>query len=87
MNVTKMVDEDISEKVDIDYIENLFKTIPNVGIVYVCTSDEREEDDWTEDGFRYIIIRLPYKQVKKMADARPLMLAKAQERLGLAALN
>ena len=87
MNVTKMVDEDISEKVDIDYIENLFKAIPNVGIVYVCTLDEREEDDWIEDGCRYIVIRLPYKQIKKLKDARPLMLAKAQERLGLAALN
>lgn len=87
MKVTKMVDEDISEKVDIDYIENLFKTIPNVGIIYVCTLDDREEDDWTEDGFRYIVIRLPYKKVKKLKDVRPLMLAKANERLGLAALN
>lgn len=87
MQVAKMVDEGISEKVDIDYIENHFKSVPNVGIIYVCTIESREEDDWTEDGFRYIIIDLSYKEVKKMKDARPLMLAKAQERLGLVSFN
>ncbi len=87
MEVTKMVDEDISAKVDIDYIENHFKALSNVRILYVCTLESGEEDDWVEDGYRYIVIDLPYKQVKKMKDARPLMLAKAQERLGLATLN
>ena len=37
MEVTKMVDEDISEKVDIDYIESHFKGVANVRILYVCT--------------------------------------------------
>ena len=87
MEVTKMVDEDISEKVDIDYIEDHFKALPNIRILYICTLESGEEDDWFEDGFRYIVIDLPYKQVRKMKDARPLMLSKAQERLGLAALN
>ncbi len=87
MQVTKMVDEDISEKVDIDYIENYFKTWPNVRILFICTLETGEEDDWTENGFRYIIIDLPYKEVKKMKDVRPLMLAKAKERLGLGTLN
>ena len=82
MQVTKMVDEDISEKVDIDYIEHHFKSVPNVGIIYVCTIESGEEDDWVEDGFRYIVIHLPYSEVKKMQDARPLMLAKAREKLG-----
>jgi len=85
MQVTKMVDKDVSDKIDITYIENHFSDIHNVGILYICTQDDRAEDDWTEDGFRYIVIQLPYKEVKKMQDARPLMLSKARERLGLVA--
>ena len=84
MKVTKMVDEDISEKIDIHYIKDQFKEIPNVGIVYICTIEGGEEDDWTENGFRHIVIHLPYKTVKKIKDARPLMLAKAKERLEMA---
>ena len=83
MEVTKMVDEDISEKVDIDYIEDHFKALSNVRILYICTLESGEEDDWTEDGFRYIVIDLPYKEVKRLKDARPLMLTKAKERLGV----
>ncbi len=85
MEVTKMVDADVSEKVDIDYIENHFKSVPDVRILYICTVESGEEDDWVEDGFRYIVIHLPYLEVKKMKDARPLMLTKAQEKLGLVA--
>lgn len=85
MEVTKMVDEDISEKVDIDYIENHFKSVPDVRILYICTVESGEEDDWMEDGYRYIIIHLPYQEVKKMKDVRPLMLAKAEEKLGFLA--
>ena len=44
-----------------------------------------EEDDWVEDGFRYIVIDLPYKEVKGMKDVRPMMLQKVKEKLGLVA--
>lgn len=55
-------------------------------IIFICTPEGGEEDDWTdEDGLRHIVIHLPYFEVQKMPDARPLMLAKAKERLGLAA--
>jgi UDPglucose--hexose-1-phosphate uridylyltransferase len=60
----------------------------NCSWLYVCTLEGGEEDDWIdEDGMRNIIIHLPYKEVKKRSDIRPLMLAKAEERLGLVSLN
>lgn len=84
--VVKVVDEDIADKVDTYFIEQQFAGLENVGIVYICTSEGGEEDEWTdEEGMRNIVIHLPYKEVKKLADVRPLMLAKAKERLGLVA--
>ncbi len=86
MNVVKVVDHDIFDKVDTQYIENQFSSLQNIGIVFICTREGGAEDDWTEeDGMRYIVIHLPYEEVRKSADARPLMLAKAKERLGLVA--
>lgn len=86
MIVLKVVDENIADKVDIRYIQNQFANLENIGILYVCTLEGGEEDDWIdENGMRNIIIHLPYKEVKKRSDIRPLMLAKAKERLGLVA--
>ena len=86
MNVVKVVDHDIFDKVDTQYIENQLSSLPNIGIVFICTREGGEEDDWTEaDGMRYIVIHLPYEEVRQSADARPLMLARAKERLGLVA--
>jgi len=87
MVVVKVVDQDVAEKVDTQYIENQLTEVENVGIVYICTSEGGEEDDWIDEetGIRNIIIHLPYKEIKRLTDARPLMLAKAQERLGLVA--
>ncbi|MBK8194333.1 MAG: hypothetical protein IPK76_14380 [Lewinellaceae bacterium] len=88
MIVLKVVDEDIADKVDIQYIQNQFANLENIGILYVCTLEGGEEDDWIDaDGMRNIIIHLPYKEVKKRSDIRSLMLAKAEERLGLVSLN
>ena len=86
MLVLKVVDQDISDKVDTQYIQSQFQSILNVGILYICTSEGGEEDEYLdEDGMRHIIIHLPYQEVKKMKDVRPLMLAKARARLGLVA--
>ena len=86
MLVLKVVDQDISDKVDTQYIQSKFQSILNVGILYICTSEGGEEDEYLdEDGMRHIIIHLPYQEVKKMKDVRPLMLAKARARLGLVA--
>ena len=88
MIVLKVVDEDIADKVDTNYIADQLGNLQNIGILYVCSLEGGEEDDWVdEDGMRNIIIHLPYKEVKKGADIRPLMLAKAKERLGLVASN
>lgn len=86
MVVVKVVDEDISPKVDTRYVEDQLSSFQKIGIIFICTREGREEDDWTEeDGTRYIVIHLPYEEVQKSADVRPLMLAKAKERLGLVA--
>ena len=84
MQVTKVVDEDIEDKVDTRYVEQVLAYIPNVGILYICTVEGGDEDEWVDDsGMRYIVIHLPYKVIKQMPDARPFMLARAKERLGL----
>ena len=86
MNVVKIVDQDIADKVDTIYIEEQFGNLENIGIVYICTRQGGDDDDWMEDsGTRYLIIHLPYNEVKKTKDARPLMLAKAKERLEMPA--
>lgn len=86
MVVVKVVDQDIADKIDTQYIREQIPNLPNIGIVYICTPEGGEEDDWTdEDGLRHIIIHLPYEEVQQIPDARPLMLAKARERLGLVA--
>lgn len=82
MKVVKIVDEDIADKIDTQYIAKQFSEVQKVGIVFICTRDKGEEDEWTdEEGLRHIVIHLPYKEVKQMADAKPLMLARVRERL------
>lgn len=90
MKVSKMVDQDVSAKVDIQYIREQLAHVHNIGILFVCKKeddDEGDDDDWVDQdsGMRYLIIHLPYKHVKQSADdLRPFMLARAKERLGLA---
>lgn len=85
MIVVKVVDQDVADKVDTLFIEAMFSDLPDTGIIFICTPDGGEDDDWTdEDGMRYIVIPLPYHDVQQMPDAQPLMLARAKERLGLA---
>lgn len=85
MKVLKVVEEDIANKIDTAYILEQFRHIDNVIITFMCTRDERELEDWIDEDGHFIVIRLPYKEVKKLADIRPLMLSKAKERLGLVA--
>ncbi|MBK8426196.1 MAG: hypothetical protein IPL27_09625 [Lewinellaceae bacterium] len=83
MNVGKVAQEDVADKIDTSYILALFQHIDKVAITFICTKDEREVADWTDEDGRHIVIRLPYKEVKRLSDIRPLMLAGVQERLGL----
>lgn len=86
MTVVKVADQDIADKIDTQYIAAQFANLQNVGIVYICTEEGGEENDWVdEEGVRNIIIHLPYKVVKKVGDIRDLMLERAKERLGLVA--
>ncbi|MCA0236283.1 MAG: hypothetical protein LCH81_07855 [Bacteroidetes bacterium] len=86
MVVVKVVDQDVSDKVDTKYISDQFAHVKNIDIIFICTREGGEEDDWVdEDGIRQIVIHLPYQEVKKAVDIRPLMLTKAQEKLGLVA--
>ena len=85
MKVLKIVEEDVSDKIDTMYILELFRHIDKVAITFICTKDKQQEDDWIDEKGRHIVILLPYKEVKQLADIRPLMLAKAKERLGLVA--
>ena len=85
MKVLKVAQEDVADKIDTSYILEQFRHIDKVVVTFMCTKDEREMDDWIDEGCRYIVIRLPYKIVKRLADARPLMLERAKERLGLVA--
>ncbi len=84
MVVVKVVYEDIAEKIDTQYIRDQFPNLPNIGIVFVCTPEGGEEDDWTdEDGLRHIVIHLPYEEIQQMQDVRPLMLKLAAKKLGV----
>ena len=86
MVVTKAADHNVFDKIDTQYISDQFPDVGNTGIVFICAKEGGEEDDWTvEDGIHYIVIHLPYEEVLQLQDARPMMLAKAKERLGLAA--
>lgn len=80
--VTKIVEQDVADKVDTSYIASLLPDMENLGITYICTDDDQGDDDWVEEGIRYIVIKLPYDQVKRSSDIRPMMLAKLKERLG-----
>ena len=81
MKVLKVVQEDIADKIDTAYISEQFRHLDKVAIIFLCTKDEREEDDWTDEDGRHIVIRLPYKEVRQMEDIRPMMLARVKERL------
>ena len=86
MDVVKIVEQEVADKVDTQYVAAQFAHLENVGIVFLCTQDEhdQEEDDWIDEKGRHnFIIRLPYELVKGSADVRPFMVAIVKERLGL----
>lgn len=83
MKVVKVVDQDVAEKVDTEYIAAQFPALEHVSIIFFCTLEGGEEDEWEEDGVRYIAIHLPYELVRKLDDIRPMMLEKARARLGV----
>lgn len=80
--VNKIVEQDVADKVDTTYIAAQIPHLLNLGITYVCTNDDQGDDEWMDEGIRYIVIKLPYEEVRRSLDIRPMMLAKLRERLG-----
>ena len=83
--VTKIVEQAIVDKVDTQYVAAQFPHWPNVGITFLCTQDEndQEEDEWIDDKGRHnFSIRLPYDLVQRSNDVRAFMVAIVKERLG-----
>ena len=85
MKVLKIVEGDLSDKIDTLYIWEQLNHIDKVALTFICMMAEQEEDDWSDENGRHIVIRLPDKEVKRLKDVRPLMLARAKEKLGLVA--
>ena len=85
MVVVKIVEEQLADKIDTEYIEDQFSHLENIGIVFVCAREGEADADYVEDGIRYIVINLPYEQIRQLKDSRQMMLAKVKERLGLVA--
>ncbi|MBK8194980.1 MAG: hypothetical protein IPK76_17870 [Lewinellaceae bacterium] len=88
MDVTKIVEQEVADKVDTQYVAAQFPHFPNVGITFLCTEDEtdQEEDEWIDEKGRHqFIIRLPYDLVKSSPDVRDFMVAIVKKRLGKAA--
>ncbi|MBL7803095.1 MAG: hypothetical protein JNL02_05130 [Saprospiraceae bacterium] len=78
----------MADKIDTQYVSAQFPHVQNVGIVFLCTPDEddQEEDEWIDENGRHnFTIRLPYDLVQRSADVRALLVAIVKERLGEAA--
>lgn len=82
MNITKIVEADIADKIDTQYVLDHLKHIDHVGITYICTDDDRNVKDWVDQDGIHIIIKISYHKVKKLEDVRVLMLERAVKRLG-----
>lgn len=83
MTVVKIAFEEVADKIDTQYVSAQFPHLEHVGITFLCTPDDEEEDEWVdENGKQQYIIRLPYEMVRQSSDIRAFMVAKVKERLG-----
>ncbi len=86
MEVIKIVEQEVADKIDTQYVSAQFPDVEDVCITFLCTLDDQEEDEWIDDdGTHYFTIRLPYDLVKRSDDVRDFMVAIVKERLGEAA--
>ncbi len=82
MEVVKIVAQEIADKIDTQYVSAQFPHVQNVGIIFLCTLDDQEEDEWIDEKGRHnFIIRLPYDLVERSNDVRSFMVAMVKERL------
>lgn len=85
MEVTKIAEKALADKIDTQYITAQFSHVQNVGIVFLCTRDEndQEEDEWVDEKGRHnFVIRLPYDLVQRSNDIRAYMVLVVKQRLG-----
>lgn len=88
MFVTRMVEEDVRQKIDVDFIKKELSSniAGEVALVFVCVNDDwRKNGTWKKKGIKYYRIVLAYEQVQSLPaqQVRALMLKTAKERLGL----
>jgi hypothetical protein len=80
LQVTKIVDEDVSDKVDLQRIDPYLKSLNlhNVFVFILCTKgdDWKQEEVWQEDGTTNVDVTVPYEEVK--ASANPFEVIKAR---------
>lgn len=82
MTVVKIAEEEVFDKIDTQYVAAQFPGTDHVGITFLCTLDEEEEDEWVDDkGRLQVVVRLPYELVRRSVDIRALLVAKVKERL------
>ncbi len=83
VTVVKIAEQEVADKIDTQYIADQFPHLENVGITFLCTLDDQEEDEWVDEkGKRQFIIRLPYEEVQRSSDIRAFMVARVKEKLG-----
>lgn len=64
INVTRIVDKSVLEKLDIDLLlEQLPEIDQDLFIIFCATRQERKEDHWVKDGVQYIRIVLDFETV------------------------
>ena len=88
MQVTKIAEKAIADKIDTQYVSAQFQHLENVGVCFLCTQDEtdQEEDEWVDEKGRHnFVIRLPFDLVQRSNDIRAYMVAIVKQRLGEAA--
>ena len=82
MTVVKIAEQEVADKIDTQYVSEQFSHLANVGITFLCTLDDQEEDDWIDEkGKHQFIIRLSYDMVQRLPNVRDYMVAKVRERL------
>lgn len=83
MIVVKIAEKEVADKIDTQYVTAQFTHVENVGVTFLCTLDDQEEDEWVDEkGRQHYIIRLPYDLVQRSKDIRDFMVAIVKERLG-----
>lgn len=78
------VDQDVVEKLDVSPIVRKLEGV-DITVLYSCTNDkEWRGKEWNDNGQRTVLIKLPYKTVKRLEKEKvsALMLERTQKRLG-----